>query len=287
MTILGKVLVFVNLMFAVITGAFIVMVFAKQTNWKDNADKWQKNYQVLQGYAKTAWDEEHKLVTDRDQRIAALESDLAKSRQTVQEQQVQLDTANRNSQAQALQLKQSIAAQTAATEESRRLVTENQGLRTLVGEKDKRIVEIETQSQRYKDEMINAQIAYRDEHKRTVQLLDQVRSLTKDLELAQAKAAGKDVTQVAGKAAPEDLEGVVTESSPRDGLATISLGSDAGVRKGNLLYIYRLEPRAEYVGQIEIVDARAHQSVGRAVEPLRAGPIKKGDHVSSTILGRK
>jgi hypothetical protein len=167
------------------------------------------------------------------------------------------------------------------------LITENKDLRTLVATKDAKIVDIENLSQRYKDEMVNSQIAYRDEHKRNLDLLAQIRNLTKDLDLARAKAAGKDVTQVVAQAAPEDLEGVVTESAPKDGLVTISLGSDAGVRKGNMLYIYRLEPRADYVGQIEIVDARAHQSVGRAVEPLRAGPIKKGDRVSSTILGRR
>src|SRR5262245_33978944 len=48
MTVLGKILVFVNLVFSLITGALIIMVFATRTNWKAGFDDLNKKYTVQQ-----------------------------------------------------------------------------------------------------------------------------------------------------------------------------------------------------------------------------------------------
>jgi hypothetical protein len=65
---------------------------------------------------------------------------------------------------------------------------------------------------------------------------------------------------------------------------TISIGSDDAVSTGQTLEVYRLKPRPEYVGMIRVLDTHFKDSVAHAINPLRAGPIQKGDIVASRII---
>ncbi len=69
-----------------------------------------------------------------------------------------------------------------------------------------------------------------------------------------------------------------------DGLVVISLGSDAGIAKGATLDVYRLDP-ATYLGQLQIIEVRDRESVGKPVgKPPK--PLQAGDHVTSKISGK-
>ncbi|HEV3257626.1 MAG TPA: hypothetical protein VG013_12140, partial [Gemmataceae bacterium] len=137
------------------------------------------------------------------------------------------------------------------------------------------------------EDRLAAEIAFKSELQHAKDLLDDNARLAHDLE--QMKARGGTGTGGArievAKPPQEDVEGIVEESDPKTGLVTISIGSDSGVLKGNTLEVYRFKPRPDYVGMIRIVDSRPHQAVGRAIMPLRAGPIQKSDRVRSQ-LGR-
>src|SRR5437588_12905556 len=54
MTVLGKILVIVNLVFSLVVGAFLILFFAKQTNWREAAEKWKKYADVAQADAQAA-----------------------------------------------------------------------------------------------------------------------------------------------------------------------------------------------------------------------------------------
>jgi hypothetical protein len=83
-------------------------------------------------------------------------------------------------------------------------------------------------------------------------------------------------------AAPADVEGLVKAVDDKSGLVTITVGSDAGVRKGHRLEVYRLKPSAKYLGQVEIVDVTATQAVGKPVGKAKE-TIQVGDSVSSRL----
>src|SRR5581483_11149263 len=53
MTTLGKILVFANLAFSVVTSGLIIMVYAKRTDWKTAYDKVSNNVTVAQKNAET------------------------------------------------------------------------------------------------------------------------------------------------------------------------------------------------------------------------------------------
>ena len=62
----------------------------------------------------------------------------------------------------------------------------------------------------------------------------------------------------------------------------ISLGSDAGLSKGQTLQVFRLGQGFGYVGRIKIVDVEAKQAVGEVMGRL-SKPIQVGDRVASRI----
>jgi hypothetical protein len=79
----------------------------------------------------------------------------------------------------------------------------------------------------------------------------------------------------------DNVEGTIKQTDPA-GLVTVSIGSDAGVVRGNTLEVFRLSP-PKYLGTIRITDARPNEAVGKPVsKPL--GPIMPGDRVASKIL---
>jgi beta-lactamase regulating signal transducer with metallopeptidase domain len=61
-------------------------------------------------------------------------------------------------------------------------------------------------------------------------------------------------------------------------LATIAPGGDAGVTIGTKMAVFHLQPRPEYLGEIEIIKVEPQQAVGRLFGP-RHNRIKQGDEV--------
>ncbi len=85
---------------------------------------------------------------------------------------------------------------------------------------------------------------------------------------------------------PQDVEGVV-RSVNANGLLTISVGSDAGLVKGNTLDLFRLASvpsQSKYLGTVKILDVKPKEAVCTPVGRL-AGPPQPGDRVASRLLG--
>jgi hypothetical protein len=85
---------------------------------------------------------------------------------------------------------------------------------------------------------------------------------------------------------PENIEGAVKQVDP-SGSMTISIGSDAGLAKGQTLELFRLNPAAptqsKYLGTVRILEVGPKEAVAQPVGRL-AAPPKMGDKVASRIL---
>ena len=79
---------------------------------------------------------------------------------------------------------------------------------------------------------------------------------------------------------PKDLVSKVDPS----GLVSLTIGSDAGLSKGNTLEAMRYSPTARYLGTLRIVEVTPHQAIAQPVGRLNA-PLRVGDRVASRILG--
>jgi hypothetical protein len=68
---------------------------------------------------------------------------------------------------------------------------------------------------------------------------------------------------------------------------TITIGTDAGVNKGNTMEVFRIASvasQSKYLGTIRIVEAGHNYAVGQPVGRMLAPP-QTGDKVASRILG--
>jgi beta-lactamase regulating signal transducer with metallopeptidase domain len=79
------------------------------------------------------------------------------------------------------------------------------------------------------------------------------------------------------------LEGKITKISSTDKTTvSISLGSAAGLKEGESLEVYRLQPQPEYLGKLRIVIVEANAAVGRLQGPTH-GEARLGDRVSRAL----
>src|SRR5262245_17799769 len=78
MTTLGKILVVVNFVFTLVTGALIIMVFSVRTNWKVGYDKLKKNYEVSQANVTVYAGEVQSIKKASDDRATELANEIAK-----------------------------------------------------------------------------------------------------------------------------------------------------------------------------------------------------------------
>jgi hypothetical protein len=85
----------------------------------------------------------------------------------------------------------------------------------------------------------------------------------------------------------EYVEGVVTKVDAQGGLVTLSIGSDAGLAKGNTLELFRLLKTArKYLGTVRVLSVTPHEAVAQPASRLLA-PAQVGDPVASRLLGER
>jgi hypothetical protein len=137
------------------------------------------------------------------------------------------------------------------------------------------------------------------------ELNDKIRDLTRQLETATKNNSllretvakfstlltknglSTDISQIKGLESPPPVTGEVMRIDPTNRYMEISIGSDDGLVVGHEVYLYRLDPRPEYLGKVQIISVDPDQAVAKVVGKTYMGKkIKEGDIVSSTIKPR-
>src|SRR5262249_23040427 len=68
MTALGKILVFINLLFSLVVAALIIMVFIARTTWSENAKNWKSAYEAANASANAAIGERDAVKTEYERK---------------------------------------------------------------------------------------------------------------------------------------------------------------------------------------------------------------------------
>jgi hypothetical protein len=287
MTVLGKILAVLNLVLSLAVGALIVVTFVARTNWHAAYDNMEKQAKVSKADAIAFKEEMEHAKGD----LAKKNDELAKLALAA-ENEKQKSNAQINALADQLKRKSEennthVASQAAAAEELKRREKEVDYLKTLIAARDTQLSKWQKQVNDMRDAMVEAQINFNAEHERNERLLRENERLVKDNQQVRQVGATTSVrTELSRKNPPaEDVSGRITRIDQANGLVTISVGSDAGLGKGNTLEVYRLKPPT-YLGTIEILQARPNEAVGRPTAPSKYRPIQVGDEVSSNIMGR-
>ena len=286
MTTIGKILVIINFVFSILTGALILTVFQVSSNWQAGYKDLKKYYDVSQAnvqvYAREAGDIRAKAEADKNRlelqvkekldQLAKAEDDLTKAKADLAERERQnklIALSTQNATGELLRLKDELKLEQAK-----------------VKDREVKIVELAKTAKGEQDKAIQANIKARTYQERSESLALALEQASRNLENIKAgKAAARGTGE--RRPPPEDVEGIVKNSDAKSGLVTVSIGSDAGVGKGNSLYVYRLSPKPMFLGEIKIVDVNAHEAVGRPVMAQRGGQLQPGDIVASQIMGQR
>jgi len=149
-----------------------------------------------------------------------------------------------------------------------------------LADETKKNFELTKETNDMRDAKIQAEISASTLKSRNSDLEKQLQDVAR--ELVRKGAAGPGGAARGANPPPENLEGLVRRADGN--YVTISLGSDAGLVRGNTLEVFRLGNRPQYIGKIRIVEMTPTQAVGQAVGKLTT-PIQVDDRVASRILG--
>jgi hypothetical protein len=72
----------------------------------------------------------------------------------------------------------------------------------------------------------------------------------------------------------------------KEGVVTIDIGSDADLKQGDVLQVYRLDPdpkKSLYLGTLKVLSVRPKEAVGQITLKAKKLELKIGDEVSSSI----
>jgi hypothetical protein len=315
MTAVGKILVFFTLIFSLIDGGFVVVVYISQTHWAAEYNDLKKRYEVADAsnaayqtelkkasdYAKSFNDQVLRdgdlekaagLKTDDDQPVKLKKiKDVIKA--TLADADVQKGLAA-EARKELSDAKQKIAASdavaTAQDAEVKKRQEESKMTRDLLAAETKKNLDAVAAFSKEHDESVANSILAKSAQARLAQLAEENDRLAKE---NQKLAPGGKYLPPAPKTTDsaytpaENVHGRIREVG-RDGLVKISLGSDAGLVKGNTLEVYSLNTQSpdlsKYLGRIKIIQVTATEAVA---EPVRkpSRPLQIGDEVSGKILG--
>jgi hypothetical protein len=281
MTVLGKVLVYVNLAFSLLVAFFIIQAFSKRTEWAAAHKKASQEVQIANASRDQYIADAAKAKSESDAKTAAIQGAYEKAVKDLDAQKaVNTQLATENSRKEEL-LKTGGTTGAAVQAEIKRLTEANTRIEKMLADANKRLDDELKIREDFRQRAVKAEIDNKSLIARNNELLNVVEEKEKEL-IRQKAAPGAVTSAVASNPPPSDVEGRVKQYDPTSGLLTLTIGSDAGVLKGHTLYVYRLEPNGVYIGQVRILEVRPTEAVGKMVNKPRA-PIQINDKVASKI----
>ena len=291
MNVVGKILVVLILVFALVTGGFLLVDYNTRTNWKKAYDELKREMQVTGVNSQTMSDQ----YVGRVKEIKNLQTALDKAQQDRNEDKIRFEVAlaDKTMEIKELDGKANNAVLAAKTAQAgvARLMEENKGLAASIATRDKTIIRIEEDNRNLRAKSIADENLSKAFQVRNESLLEKVRELeTKLAKLESGKSGGglADVTTDPNRLNPPSVyvKGQIEKVDGKDGtLVEISIGSDQGLKKYNTLEVFRLSPKAEYLGTLRVVEVYNQKAVGRLIRNTftTRGPVRTGDQVASSL----
>jgi type II secretory pathway pseudopilin PulG len=286
----GKILVFINLVFSLIVAALIVTVYMSQTRWAAELKKSEANNQVLVASNQAFQEENQRVAAAASAQVAEVNARLKKAED---ERDYQAGLAKEKD-AQIQQMKtrgnSSEALTTAAQVESTRRQADTEKLRETLKKETDENARLTNETNKMRERAVAAEIQFRAASERADRMEKEMQRLAQDNARLKANVGGSAVARRGGterNPPPENVEGLIKAYDPASGLVTITIGTDAGVTKGNTMEVFRLASvpsQSKYLGTIRIVEAGHNYAVGQPVGRMLAPP-QVGDRVASRILG--
>lgn len=284
MTFVGKILVIVNMVFALLFLGFSTVVYTTAENWKGKSEDLQKQVsevrselQRKQGDLTTATDQlaaekksSEAAVATLNQSIDTLKAEIARRTDEITKQRTAVETAQQNVRA--------------AQDQAEAYFAQTKDLRA-------RLAEVEKQANDFKLQQ--------------TELNEQIRLLQRELEVAKTNnqqlrernviltnvisqnGLDPDPARYTALQLPPDVDGEITRVDGDNRRFEISIGKDDGIVPGHELYVFRFSPRPEFLGRVKVQTVEADKAVVTIIGSTPLGKtIREGDIVSTKIRPR-
>ena len=289
MTFVGKILVVVHLVLSLCLLGFAGAVVTAHTNWRTVSEERQKQVDQLNTQLATNdaeferyKNEQSQLLKNAQTRAEGAEASNDRLKEEVAQQQQQIDTLKTE-----LVTQRDLAV--IAGDEARLRREESLKQRLANENLHKQIDDLIGQIRSLKDQVFTDEVEKKTYQEKFTRVLDELRLMRRLAVQHNIEIDPEKVVLAADP--PPPVSGVVLDKQKNERgtveFIQISVGSDDGLRKGHQLYIYRLAKtggeRAQYLGQIRLVDVKPDEAVGTVIEKAKNGVIQKGDYASTKL----
>ncbi len=287
MTIFGKILVFMNLVFAVVTGALIVFVFTTRASWHTAYADAKLKAEAAEAAYKSEKAAHQNDVDQKTEEAKGLEAEINRVKTDLTNVQAENDRLAKAAASQQNLTDKANTTEKALQEELKQIKIEREGL---VKEKDDlrgRIVSQQKEIDQWRNQAINADLQAKNLLQKNNNLLRSVEDLTvkvRDLESIGTGPAGggnASIVEPPPRTAPGGVRGKVTYvGTGSSGLAQVDVGSDSGLSAGNVLTVYQGN---EYKGDLKLTSVLPKSAVGKFTPAKRTSKILAGDKVITSF----
>jgi hypothetical protein len=270
MTTLGKILVFLVFVAALALGGMMVYVAKTAPGWKAAYEDMEKRVTVLDRNAKAEAETRRKLEDEKAALQKLLDNMGTDSQGAVARYKAIADEADKTRKTAETQRDKAVNNATEAQAEAKRLQDEVKLQAKVINDREESIGKLQAEMLKYINESQNARNDATTAMRRAQSLMDQNKELlAKIAKIEKEKQPSQVLTARVtdpnySNPPPVYVKGSIKEVDSVDKkLVTISLGSDNGVKKDMTLEVFRMSPKAEYLGRLLIVDADFRTAIGR------------------------
>ncbi len=286
MTFVGKILVILIMGFSLVFLGISTVVFSTASNWKDKSTKQAGEIQKTQGQLRdaqakvtdaegkldTAKKEHTKTIGERDTRVADLQKQVGDAEGEMTQARTQLEVAQKNAQV-------SLAEATARKGQI-------DVLNETLGKAQKQANEFSIQNIELTDQkrILEREKATAEQNARS--LRDSNARMTAFLR--QKNIPMENIDRLDPNSVPPNVEGKVVALNSTRRSMEISIGSDDGLKVAQELYVFRIQPRAEYIGKVKIVSVYPDKAVAEIIgKTVNGKQVQENDIVSSTLFNSR
>jgi chromosome segregation ATPase len=286
MTFVGKILVILIMAFSLVFLGVSTVVFTTANNWKAESEKvtkkrdeFKKSFdsakaQLAQAETqkKTAEDEHRKQLADKDRRIADLSKQTAEAEAAMNEARSKLEVALKNAQV--------------SLDEATAKKTEIDTVLETLAKAQQQANEFNAQNIELKD---NIRILERSKATAEQNAKDLRKFNSQAISYLREKGIPiENIDKLDPDKVPPPVEGLVKELNLTKRSMEITIGSDDGLAVGQELYVFRIQPRAEYIGKVKIVTVYPDKAVADVIgNTVNGKKVQEGDIVSSTFFNSR
>jgi len=306
MTAVGKILVFFVLLFSLAVGFIAVLNYSVRVQWAANYEKLRVRVEVAEASRNTYQVENDRLVKDREKLNARLTElagkavelksseevadqvarALADAQKQIRDQRAEVERLTLARAAAEKKSSQQEVVATTSLEDVKRRQADVEKVRETLDAETKLNTSLVKEKNELRDRAVAAEIQSKSLRDINARLEATVQEMARDMARIKSNTGSSGGSGVARNTnpPPENVEGLIKRTDPNSGLVTLSLGSDAGLVKGNTMEVFRLGATPKYVGRIKIINVTATEAVGQPAGRLN-GSIQTGDRVASRIMG--